>query len=69
MIYFEGSENDPGIAEVVGEEIELIMEEIGPEMVGTCDGGSTELSLIFSISWIESPKIIWFLFICSKKNL
>ena len=45
MHSFEGSEDDPGIFEVVGEEIEAIMEEIGPEMVGSCDDGDTELSL------------------------
>ena len=45
MNAFEGSEDDPGIFEVVGEEIAEIMEELGPEMVGTCDDGYTELSL------------------------
>ena len=45
MHSFEGSEDDPGIFEVVGEEIEAIMEEIGPDMVGSCDDGDTELSL------------------------
>ena len=45
MHSFEGSEDDPGIFEVVGEEIEAIMEEIGPDMVGSCDDGNTELSL------------------------
>jgi len=45
MHSFEGSEDDPGIFEVVGEEIEAIMEEIGPDMIGSCDDGYTELSL------------------------
>ena len=45
MNAFEGSEDDPGIFEVVGEEVGAIMEELGPEMVGSCDDGYTELSL------------------------
>ena len=42
---FQGSEDDPGIFDVVGEEIGAIMEEIGPDMIGSCDDGYTELSL------------------------
>ena len=45
MNAFQGSEDDPGIFEVVAEEVGAIMEELGPEMVGSCDDGDTELSL------------------------
>ncbi len=45
MHAFEGSEDDPGLANVIEEEMEDIAAEFEPEVVGTCDEGYTELTL------------------------
>ena len=45
MHAFEGSEDDPGIANVIEEELGDIMQELEPDTVGHCDYGDTELKL------------------------